>query len=292
MKLSCADFTWPLLPHQDVLRLIHSLEIEGLDLGVFAERSHIRPEIIRKDVPLWAGILRERIHTAGLELADVFVQNALDFETMAPNNPDPREREAGMELFVDMLEFARRLESPGITILPGARFGDEPWEDAIARSAEGLKQRVHTAARHGIQVSVEGHVGSCVDTPEKLARLLELTPGLRLTLDYTHYAYAGIPDSEVEPLIPYARHFQARGARRGKLQAKFGDNTINYGRILQRLVDTSYAGFFAIEYVWTEWQQLNETENVCETILMRDFVKAALAGEPYTPPASRAEVLP
>ncbi len=292
MKLSCADFTWPLLAHADVLRLIRSLDIEGLDLGVFAERSHIRPELVRQDIPMWAGILRERIRQAGLELADIFVQNALDFETMAPNNPDPREREAGMRLFLDMLELARRLEAPGITILPGARFGDEPWNDAIARSAEGLKARVDAAAAHTIQVSVEGHVGSCVDTPEKLARLLDLTPGLRLTLDYTHYAYAGIADAEVEPLIPYARHFQARGARLGKLQAKFGDNTIDYRRILQRLQETGYAGFFSIEYVWTEWQQLNETENISETILMRDFVRATLAGKPYTPPAARAETLP
>jgi sugar phosphate isomerase/epimerase len=292
MKLSCADFTWPLLPHQDVLRLIHSLDIEGLDLGVFAERSHIRPEIIRQDIPMWAGILRERIRGAGLELADMFVQNALDFETMAPNNPDPREREAGMQLFLDMLELARRLEAPGMTILPGARFGNEPWDDAIARAAEGLKARVDAAASHGIQVSVEGHVGSCVDTPEKLARLLDLTSGLRLTLDYTHYAYAGIADAEVEPLIPHARHFQARGARPGKLQAKFADNTIDYRRILQRLQETGYAGFFSIEYVWTDWQQLNETENICETILMRDFVRATLAGEPYSPLAARAEMLP
>jgi sugar phosphate isomerase/epimerase len=292
MKLSCADFTWPLLPHQDVLRLIHSLDIEGLDLGVFAERSHIRPEIIRQDIPMWAGILRERIRGSGLELADVFVQNALDFETMAPNNPDPRERENGMQLFLDMLELARWLEAPGMTILPGARFGNEPWDDAIARSAEGLKARVDAAAAQGIQVSVEGHVGSCVDTPAKLARLLDLTPGLRLTLDYTHDAYAGIADVEVEPLIPYARHFQARGACPGKLQAKFADNTIDYRRILQRLQETGYAGFFAIEYVWTDWQHLNETENICETILMRDFVRATLAGEPYSPPAARAEMLP
>jgi len=104
MKLSCADFTWPLLPHQDVLRLIHSLDIEGLDLGLFVERSHIRPEIIRRDIPMWAGILRERIRGAGLE----------------------SEREAGVRLFLAMLELARRLEAPGMTILPGARFGDEP----------------------------------------------------------------------------------------------------------------------------------------------------------------------
>ncbi len=95
----------------------------------------------------------------------------------------------------------------------------------------------------------------------------------------------------MEPLIPYARHFQARGARRGKLQAKFGDNSIDYRRILQRLQETGYTGFFALEYVWTPWQNLNETDNVCETILMRDFVRATLAGEPFTAPAARAERL-
>ena len=129
-------------------------------------------------------------------------------------------------------------------------------------------------------------------THPKLARLLDLTSGLRLTLDYTHYAYAGIADAEVEPLIPHARHFQARGPVPGKLQAKFADNTIDYRRILQRLQETGYAGFFSIEYVWTDWQQLNETENICETILMRDFVRATLAGEPYSPLAARAEMLP
>ena len=226
------------------------------------------------------------------ELADVFVQNALDFETMAPNNPDHREREAG---HAAIPRYARVRGAPRGTRydhLARARFGDEPWDDAITRSAEGLKARVDAAAAHGIQLSVEGHVGSCVDTPEKLARLIDLTPGLRLTLDYTHYAYAGIPDAEVEPLIPHARHFQARGARQGKLQAKFGDNSIDYRRILQRLQECGYAGYFSIEYVWTEWQSLNETENLCETILMRDFVRATLAGEPFTPPASRAEMLP
>lgn len=292
MKLACADFTWPLLPHQDVLRLIRSLDIDGLDLGLFGQRSHIRPEVIRADIPMWAGILRERIRRADLELAAVFVQNALDFETMAPNNPDPREREAGMALYLDMLDLARRLEAPGMTLLPGARFNDEPYEQAIARAAEGLKARVDAAAHYGISVSVEGHYGSCVDTPEKLARLLELTPGLKLTLDYTHYAYVGIPDAEVEPLIPYARHFQSRSACKGKLQARFSENSIDYARIIQRLQETGYKGFFSIEYVWTDWQNLNQTDNICETILMRDFVRATLAGEPYTPSSGRVEALP
>ena len=276
MKLACADFTWPLLPHDRVLTLIRLLDIEGLDLGLFGNRSHVRPEQVRDDIPMWAGMLKERIARAGLELADFFVQPA-DFETMAVNHPDPQQQEDAAAFFRDMLELARRLEAPGMTMLPGSRFGDESWETSIRRSAEALKWRLDAAARHNIALSVEGHIGSNVDTPEKLMRLLDLTPGLRLTLDYTHFTCAGIPDAEVEPLLPFARHFHCRGAAKGQLQTIFQENTIDYRRIIRRMQEIGYAGFFAIEYSWQEWQGCNRTENTCETIQFRDLARAAIA---------------
>jgi sugar phosphate isomerase/epimerase len=276
MKLACADFTWPLLPHDRVLTLIRLLDIEGLDLGLFGNRSHVRPEQVRDDIPMRAGMLKERIARAGLELADFFIQPA-DFKTMAVNHPDPQQQEDAAGFFRDMLELARRLEAPGMTMLPGVRFGDEPWEASIRRSAEGLAWRLDEAARHGISLSVEGHIGSNVDTPERLARLVELTPGLKLTLDYTHFTYAGIPDAEIEPLLAHARHFHCRGAAKGRLQTPFGENTIDYQRVIAKMREIGYSGYFAIEYVWQDWQDCNRCENVSETILFRDLARAAMS---------------
>ncbi len=276
MKLACADFTWPLLQHDRVLTLIRMLDIEALDLGLFGDRSHVRPEQVRGDIAQWAGILQERIARAGLELADVFIQTSA-FDVMAVNHPDPQQRAEAAAFFRDLLELARRLEAPGMTMLPGMRFGDEPWETAIRRSAGELAWRVEEAARYGIVLSVEGHLGSNVDTPEKLARLVELTPGLKLTLDYTHFTYAGIPDREVEPLLAHARHFHCRGAAKGRLQTPFGENTIDYRRVIARLRELDYPGYFAIEYVWQDWQDCNRCDNVCETILFRDLARAAIA---------------
>ncbi len=276
MKLACADFTWPLLPHDRVLAHIRALDIEGLDLGVFGGRSHIRPEVVRSDIPMWAGILKERIAGAGLELADFFFQPTAEFAIMAVNNPDPAQLEKARALFGDMLELARRLDAPGMTMLPGVRFGDESPEVSIRRSAEALKWYVEAAAQHGIALSVEGHIGSNVDTPEKLARLVELTPGLTLTLDYTHFTYVGIPDAEVEPLLAHTRHFHCRGAAPGQLQTTFGENTIDYGRVIARMREIGYKGYFAIEYVWQDWQGCNRAENTCETILFRDLARAAM----------------
>lgn len=272
MKLACADFTWPLLPHQDVLRLIRMLDLEAVDLGIFGGRSHVRPEMVRADIPMWSGILGERLDQSGLELADLFYQ-AVDFETMAVNHPDAAQQVEAKAAFEDMLELAYRLHAPGMTVLPGVRFGDEPWEEALRRASEGLQWRLHEAAKRGIRLSIEGHLGSIVDTPERILQLLEMTPGLELTLDYTHFTSTGIPDHEVEPLLAHARHFHCRGAARGRLQTSFAENVIDYGRIIDRMREIGYDGYFAIEYVWQDWEDTNKNENVCETILFRDFAR-------------------
>ncbi|MBI2940963.1 MAG: sugar phosphate isomerase/epimerase [Chloroflexi bacterium] len=286
MKLACADFTWPLLPHPRVFELIRLLEIEGVDLALFGGRSHIRPEVVRADVPMWAGILQERFERYGLELADFYFQPWHIFDRMAPNHPDPREQEESAALFRDMLELARRLKAPGITMLPGLRFGDESWDASIRRSAEALKWRVDAAAKYGIALSVEGHIGSHVDSPEKLATLVELTPGLQLTLDYTHFTAMGYADAEIEPLLRYARHFHCRGAAKGRLQTPFLESTIDYRRVITRMMEIGYKGYFGLEYVWTNWQDCNRCENTCETIIYRDLARAVIAGQEYTPPVS------
>ncbi|GAC1328517.1 MAG: hypothetical protein NVSMB22_20380 [Chloroflexota bacterium] len=273
MKLACADFTWPLLSHQNVLRFIGMLDIEAVDLGIFGGRSHVRPEIVRPDLPTWSGILGERLAQAGLELADFFFQPAVDFATMAVNHPDPGQQEEAAAAFRDMLDMARRLGAPGMTMLPGVRFGDEPWEQSLRRSSEGLKWRLEEAARQGIRLSVEGHLGSIVDTPDKVAQLVDMTPGLELTLDYAHFTYQGIGDREVETLLAHARHFHCRGAAKGRLQTSFAENTIDYGRVIDRMLETGYDGYFAIEYVWQDWEDMNKNENTCETILFRDFAR-------------------
>ena len=104
IKLACPDFTWPLMPHTTALDLIRSLDFSAVVLGLFGNRSHIRPEVVREDVPKWAGILGERTARAGLDVADLFVQAWTDVETMAVNNPDPQQRADGDAFFLDMLE--------------------------------------------------------------------------------------------------------------------------------------------------------------------------------------------
>jgi sugar phosphate isomerase/epimerase len=285
IKLGCADFTWPLLAHEHVVELIKMLGFQGIDLGVFAGRSHIRPEVIRQDIPMWSGIIRERLDRAGLEVADVFLAPSLELAEFAVNSPDAHDQEESRAIFLDVLDFARRIGAPGITMNSGVVFDGDSPESSLRHSAEGLKWRVEQAARHGIQIRVEGAKAGRLntDTPEKLLELVALTPGLRLTVDYCHFVYQGIPEARVKPLLDHAGHFQCRGAARGRMQVSFQENTIDYRRIIGRLKELDYAGYFSIEYVWTEIWDCNRTENTMETIQFRDLARAAIDDREYTP---------
>lgn len=172
--LSCADFGWPLLDHRSTLQLISNLGFDAVDLGFFADRSHIRPEIVRDDVAWWAGCVHERLDQVGLACADVFfAPSTLDMTIMTPNATDAEDVRAGREFFLKAVEFASRIGTPGLSINSGADFESDSVETSLARSAEGLRWRVDQAGQRGMAVSIEGAIGTNTDTPAKLGRLLD-----------------------------------------------------------------------------------------------------------------------
>ena len=101
-----------------------------------------------------------------------------------------------------------------------------------------------------------------------------MTPGLTLTLDYTHFTKIGMPDSVIEPLVKYASHFHARCACKDRLQSSFQKNTIDYARVLKLMKKTGYRGYVGVEYVWIDWERCNEVDNLSEAILLRDHLRS------------------
>src|SRR5436853_639290 len=87
IKLASADFTFPLLPHDKVLDLIASLEMDGVDIGLFEGRSHLWPSREFKNVSRSARTLRTKLTDRGLKPADVFLQMNPDFIPFAINHP-------------------------------------------------------------------------------------------------------------------------------------------------------------------------------------------------------------
>ena len=273
LKLACADFTFPLLTHDQSLQLVAMLGFKGVDIGLFENRSHLWPSREFKDLRRSARRLKKKLDHTGLRAADVFLQMDLDFRPYAINQPLSGRRRKARDWFLKTLDYAAECECKHITSLPGAHFEEEPYRDSFERAVDELSWRVDRAKPYGIVFGVEAHIGSIASRPKPAAKLMQSVPGLTLTLDYTHFTRVGIADTEVEPLVQYASHFHARGGRRGRLQEDFSRNVVDYKRVFEAMQESGYRGWIGIEYVWTVWERCNEVDNLSETILYRDFLR-------------------
>lgn len=273
-QLSCADYSWPLLDHRAALRLMRDIEMDAVDVGLFYGVTHIKPEQVVVNPLRWAGVVAERVEAAGLEVADVFLTPGPDLVTRTPNHLEPAQRQAGREMMQAVAVFAEALGAPGVTALPGVVFEEEGYEQAIERSAEELAVWVEIAGERGLGMSIEPHNGGCCDTPERTATLLEATPGLTITIDPSHFAYAGFDVEQMLPLLSRTRHVQFRPGSEGVMQSRVAENQIDFGALLSALADHGYDGYVAMEFVWIDAWDCNRVDNLSETILLRDLVRS------------------
>ena len=277
IQLACADFTFPLLPHEQSLDLISMLGFEGVDIGLFQGRSHLQPAVQFGSVADSGRRLAGRLADRGLKAADVYLQMDPDLAAFAVNHPDATRRQKARDWFERTLEYAKACGAPHVTVLPGMQFHGVSNSDSFALCCDELAWRLAQANQAELVFGVEAHLGSIVPTPSTALALVEAVPGLTLTLDYTHFTCLGMPDETVHPLVAHASHFHARGARRDRLQASFKDNVIDYSGVLAIMAQCEYGGYIGIEYVWTEWQHCNEVDNLSETILFRDLFRSLLS---------------
>ena len=273
LKLACADFTFPLLSHDRVLELIAMLEFEGVDIGLFERRSHLWPSKEFKSPAKSGKKLRRKLSDRGLRCADVFLQMNPSFVPYAINHPKAARRRHARDWFLKTLDYAAAAGAKHVTTLPGVYFEGEKPSDSWQRTCDELVWRVEQAKDHRIIFGIEAHVGSIVPNPRTALRLVRDVAGLTLTLDYTHFTRAGMPDSAAETLIAHASHFHARGARKGRLQTALQHNTIDYARVLRAMREVNYQGYVGVEYVWIDWEHCNEVDNLSETIQLRDFLR-------------------
>lgn len=272
-SFSCAQFTFPLLSPEKAFDLIALLDFEGVDLALFEGRSHHQPSAILQAPEAQGESLRSELGRRRLRPADVFLQTGPRPAVKAVNAPDPSVRADNRKTVEGIIVFARALGATHITGLPGVchQGGDEASD--WARAVEETHWRVDACREAGITYAVEPHMGSILADPETVGRFLEAVPGLTLTLDYGHFICQGMPNERIHPLLPRASHFHARGATAGALQCPVSENTVDYPAVLERLSAAGYRGWICLEYVWNQSNGCNRTDNLSETLLLRDALR-------------------
>ncbi len=277
LNLSCTDFSFPLLAHDQALAAIALLGLRGADIGLFAGHGHLKPADELKRPAGSGAKLNRRLAAHGLNASDVFLQIHAGFVEFAINHPEAKRRAFARDQFLRTLEYAQAAGAGHVTILPGVTFGEESRAASVARSVDELNWRVAQAKAARLQLAVEPHVGSLADTPERALALAQRVPGLGFTLDYAHFTRAGIADARIEPLTQFATHLHARTARRGRLQAPWQENTIDFSRLVQALARAKFSGWVALEYVWIDWEHCNEVDIISETVQLKNLLTAAAA---------------
>src|SRR5215469_1034236 len=100
LKLSCADFSFPLLPHAAALKVIALLGVRGVDIGLFANRGHLRPENELRKPGKNGARLKRCLAREGLVAADIFLQLYENFTDFAVNHPEAKRRQFARQQFV------------------------------------------------------------------------------------------------------------------------------------------------------------------------------------------------
>jgi sugar phosphate isomerase/epimerase len=274
VKLSCAAYSWPTLSASTVFTIVSELGFGGIDLAIFGNDSHVTMSSVMEAPEAAAGEMRRLADAHGLVVADVFLIPSNDLAELSPNHPDPAVRAASVDIFLRTLAFASALGAPGVTILPGVRHFGEPVDEAISRASEALAMRAELAAERDLELSVEGHFGSCVERPDSFLDLLDRTPNLWATLDPSHFAFTGSSAEDLRPLLPRSRHIQVRPCGTGLMQGRLVDNEFDYASFVAGMKDCHYDRFVATEFVWMEKWSCDRVDNTCETARLKDYLIA------------------
>lgn len=270
MKLSLTTWSLRSLTLQEAAGLSNLLGIGALDLGYF-----YRPGLDREALIADPDGTADRVLQLGVALPNLY--HLFGGSLSDRNLAHPGHRERNEADFRAVVRFAKRAGLETVFVLPGVVNPGQDRASALAESAESLRRLVAIAAPAGIQLTVEPHVHSYLESPTLVLDLLDRVPGLKLTLDYAHFACLGYRQEEIDGLAPHAAHVHLRQARAGVLQCKLSLGTLNFGAMLGTLKAAGYDGYLSIEYVHQDYMDGQHDDVLTETVDMRDCVREWLA---------------
>jgi sugar phosphate isomerase/epimerase len=279
IRFSCSDYTFPLLTRAQRFALLQLLGFKYVDVGLFERSEGLRPSQLLAAPETFIQRLQNDLQDAGLQAADVFLQTGADPSECASNAPNPIIRAQNRKAFLLALDLCATLDCTHLTGLPGVwhKGVDDPGDWALA--VDEARWRQQAAFSAGVRYAIEAHVGSICPDIASTRSFLDSVAGLTLTLDYGHFVVANLDSHDVHSLLPFASHIHVRGGAPKRLQTPFSENEIDFAGMARRLQKQKYNGFLAVEYVWTEWEHCNRTDNVSETIILRDQLKALMERE-------------
>jgi sugar phosphate isomerase/epimerase len=266
MQLSVTSWSFPACSLDEAWAMAQALGFKALDVGLFHGPALDKAQVLADP----EGAARD-LTAKGVRAANLYWLFGAGLADRALT--DPAARAANLADFASVCRFAAAAGIPSVFVLPGVADA-RPKDQAIAESAATLRAMLPVAQDNGLILTVEPHVGGVLASPRETLALLDQAPGVRLALDYAHFACMGYPQAEIDPLAPFAGHVHLRQARPGALQAKWGEGTLDFAAMIAVLRAAGYDGWLAVEYVHQAYMNTLYDDVLTETIRMRDAMRA------------------
>jgi sugar phosphate isomerase/epimerase len=275
MLLSCTSTSFSSLSFESAVTVTGLLGLDLVDVDCYTGSDHVPAEAVSRDPAAAAARIRSATERAGVGVCQLFFTLGRDFADRAVNTPSDAVRKENEHVVRAMVTCARACGAHGLTTLPGVVWPDLGPDRSLDLAAQALRGFVVICEAGGIPLQVEPHLDSVADTPAKAQALVAAVPGLRLTLDYSHFLVQGLPPEEVHGLLPLAGHFHARHAARGHLQTAARRSELDFADIRRRLDRLKYRGDICIEFVpFREWGGVEEVDVLTQTAMLRDVLRA------------------
>jgi sugar phosphate isomerase/epimerase len=264
-RISCSEYSFPGVPGQrERIGMVRLLGFELVDIALF----HPDGDDLVADPVGIASELRTALAEHGLASEDLFLAVGETVEDIAPNQRDRPLRVQRRREFAAAVRIASELGIAGVTVLPGVTWAEDP-DASWSVSVEELSWRVEQAAAAGVEARIEAHAGSIVPVPELATRLCSEVPGLRLTLDLSHFELQSVTLDRMLTLVPLAGHLHVRAAKPGAIQVRWKDNETDLAALVAALRSADYGGAYCVEYVPMPKWRCDEVDVVTEALATR-----------------------
>jgi sugar phosphate isomerase/epimerase len=271
MKLSVASWSFPHLTLQEATSVASAIGLDAIDVGYFFEPSLDKERMLTEPKRYGA----ELASSLPLPIANLF---HLFGEDLMDRNLSGQANTQNMNDLQSAIAFAKAADVPSVFVLPGMINPGQSRDDAVKTSAEALKPMVEAGVAAGVEILVEPHTGSILNSPAKTREFVEMVPGLKIVLDPSHFVAMGFRQEEIDPLSDIAGHVHLRQARPGLIQTKMEEGIVGFPGFFGALRDVGYDGWLASEYEHELGTPSQYDDVLSETVKMRDCLRSWLGG--------------
>jgi len=255
MQLSFSTNAYVLFEIEEAIQRIASIGYEGIEL--LADVPHAWPAGLL-DVHKQAIRRSLERHNMGLANINAFMMRAVS-DVRQPYwhpswlEPDPWYRKVRVEHTKRAIQLAAELGAPSISTEPGGPLPEGvSYTQALKLFAEELKPVLEMAEKAGVSLLIEPEPGLLIERPDQYLELYDLlrSEKLGLNFDVGHIFCVGLDVAEaVRTAAGHIRHVHLEDipASRAHQHLVPGQGAIDFGPILDALVEVGYTGWITIE---------------------------------------------